>query len=52
MRPAQLVLLPDAGLRANTHFALSDLNNVHVADLLSSCRGKNGFDRRGEKATD
>jgi hypothetical protein len=30
-----LVQLPDKGLKGNTHFPMSDLNNVEVADLLS-----------------
>jgi hypothetical protein len=30
-----LVHLPEKGLRGNTHFPMSDLNNVQVADLLS-----------------
>lgn len=32
---ATLVHLPDAGLKGNTHFPFSDLNNIEVADLLS-----------------
>jgi hypothetical protein len=30
-----LVHLPEQGVRGNTHFPMSDLNNVQVADLLS-----------------
>lgn len=30
-----LVHLPDLGIRGNTHFPMSDLNNVLIADLLS-----------------
>jgi len=30
-----LVHLPELGIRGNTHFMMSDLNNVQVADLLS-----------------
>jgi hypothetical protein len=30
-----LVHLPEAGIRGNTHFPFSDLNNVAVADLMS-----------------
>jgi hypothetical protein len=30
-----LVHLPDHGIRGNTHFPMSDLNNVQIADLLS-----------------
>ena len=31
-----VVHLPDVGIRGNTHFPFSDLNNLQVADLLSS----------------
>jgi hypothetical protein len=30
-----LVHLPETGVRGNTHFLMSDLNNVQIADLLS-----------------
>jgi hypothetical protein len=30
-----LVHLPKEGIRGNTHFPMSDLNNVEIADLLS-----------------
>lgn len=30
-----LVLLPEKGIRGNTHFPFSDLNNLEIADLLS-----------------
>jgi hypothetical protein len=30
-----LVELPAVGIRGNTHFPMSDLNNVQIADLLS-----------------
>jgi hypothetical protein len=30
-----LVDLPALGIRGNTHFPMSDLNNVQIADLLS-----------------
>ncbi|MBR0756399.1 alpha/beta fold hydrolase [Bradyrhizobium jicamae] len=32
---AQLVHLPDIGIRGNTHFLMSDLNNVQIADQVS-----------------
>ncbi|WP_090570901.1 alpha/beta hydrolase [Belnapia rosea] len=32
---ARLVHLPDVGVRGNTHFIFSDLNNVEVADQVS-----------------
>jgi pimeloyl-ACP methyl ester carboxylesterase len=31
-----VVHLPELGIRGNTHFAFSDLNNLQVADLLST----------------
>ena len=31
-----LVHLPEAGIRGNTHFPMSDLNNVEVADHMSA----------------
>jgi hypothetical protein len=30
-----LVHLPEVGIRGSTHFMMSDLNNVQIADLLS-----------------
>jgi hypothetical protein len=27
--------LPQIGVRGNTHFPMSDLNNVEIADLMS-----------------
>jgi hypothetical protein len=32
---AQLVHLPEVGIRGNTHFLMSDLNNVQIADQVS-----------------
>jgi pimeloyl-ACP methyl ester carboxylesterase len=32
---ARLVHLPEIGVRGNTHFLMSDLNNVQIADLVS-----------------
>lgn len=32
---ATLVHLPEVGIRGNTHFPMSDLNNLQIADLLS-----------------
>jgi hypothetical protein len=40
-----VVHLPEAGLRGNTHFPFSDLNNVQVADLMSEWLRQKGFDR-------
>ncbi|MBT9502416.1 MAG: alpha/beta fold hydrolase [Burkholderiaceae bacterium] len=33
---ARLVHLPETGIRGNTHFLMSDLNNVQIADLVST----------------
>jgi pimeloyl-ACP methyl ester carboxylesterase len=33
---AQLVHLPEIGIRGNTHFLMSDLNNVEIADQISA----------------
>jgi pimeloyl-ACP methyl ester carboxylesterase len=32
---AQLVRLPDIGIRGNTHFLMSDLNNLQITDQIS-----------------
>ena len=32
---ARLVHLPDIGIRGNTHFLMSDLNNIQIADQVS-----------------
>jgi hypothetical protein len=38
-----LVHLPDIGIRGNTHFPFSDLNNLQVADLLSEFLEEKGL---------
>jgi hypothetical protein len=43
---AALLLLPEAGLHGNTHIPFADLNNVAVADLLSSYLRAHGLDAR------
>ena len=43
---AEVLMLPDAGLRGNTHIPFADLNNVAVADLLSKFLRDNGLDGR------
>jgi hypothetical protein len=43
---AQVLYLAKAGLRGNTHFPFSDLNNHEVADLLSGYLKSKGLDRR------
>jgi hypothetical protein len=44
---AHLTHLPDIGILGNTHFAMSDLNNVQVADLLSQWLHAHHLDERG-----
>ncbi|MDY7232117.1 alpha/beta hydrolase [Hyalangium rubrum] len=39
-----VVHLPEAGVRGNTHFPMSDLNNVQVADLLSQFLAQKGLE--------
>lgn len=43
---AEVLELPKAGLKGNTHIPFADMNNVAVADLLSAFLKKNGLDRR------
>jgi hypothetical protein len=42
---ATVVHLPEAGVRGNTHFPFSDLNNLEVADLMSKFLAQKGMDR-------
>jgi hypothetical protein len=39
-----VVHLPEAGIRGNTHFPFSDLNNLHIADLMSKFLHEKGLD--------
>jgi hypothetical protein len=39
-----LVHLPEIGIRGNTHFPFSDLNNVDIANLLSTWLKEKGLD--------
>lgn len=41
---AQLVHLPEIGIRGNTHFLMSDLNNIQIADLVSQFLAAKGLD--------
>lgn len=36
--------LPETGIRGNTHFPFSDLNNLQIADLMSSFLKEKGLD--------
>ncbi len=42
---AKVVHLPEVGIKGNTHFAFSDLNNVQIADLLSDWLKEKGLDQ-------
>lgn len=42
----EILLLPDVGLKGNTHLPFADMNNVAVADELSKFLAKHGLDRR------
>jgi hypothetical protein len=39
-----VVHLPEVGLKGNTHFPFSDLNNIQVADLMSKWLKEKGLD--------
>jgi hypothetical protein len=39
-----VVHLPEQGIRGNTHFPFSDLNNVEIADLMSSFLAQHALD--------
>jgi pimeloyl-ACP methyl ester carboxylesterase len=41
---ASLLMLPEVGIRGNSHFMFSDLNNVQVADQLSAFLARHGLD--------
>ena len=44
---ATFVHLPDIGITGNTHFPMSDLNNVQIAGLVSDWLSQKGLDKRG-----
>ena len=48
---AELLMLPDAGLKGNTHIPFADLNNVQVADLLSGFLHEHGLDARAHDSS-
>jgi hypothetical protein len=43
---ATVLMLPDAGLKGNTHIPFADMNNVAVADLLSKFLAEHSLDKR------
>ena len=40
-----VVHLPEVGIRGNTHFPFSDLNNIQIADLMSRWLMEKGLDK-------
>ena len=40
-----LIRLPEIGIRGNTHFPFSDLNNQQIADLMSKFLNENRLDQ-------
>jgi hypothetical protein len=40
-----VVHLPEIGIQGNTHFPFSDLNNLQIADLMSTWLNKQGLDK-------
>jgi hypothetical protein len=49
---AQPLILPEIGIRGNTHFAMSDLNNLKIADLLSNFLERNHLDGYADRGRD
>jgi hypothetical protein len=43
---AEVLMLPDVGLKGNTHIPFADMNNVAVADQLSKFLAQHGLDKR------
>jgi len=41
----RVVHLPEIGIKGNTHFPFSDLNNIQIADLMSSWLKEKGLDK-------
>lgn len=41
----RVVHLPEIGIKGNTHFPFSDLNNVQIADLMSKWLQEKGLDK-------
>jgi hypothetical protein len=41
---ARLIRLPEIGIHGNTHFLMADLNNLQIADLVSTLLHEKGLD--------
>ena len=44
-----VVHLPEVGIKGNTHFPFSDLNNLQVAELMSTWLNKKGLDKYSKR---
>lgn len=44
-RDATIIHLPELGIKGNTHFMFSDLNNIEIADLLSQWLKAKGLNK-------
>jgi pimeloyl-ACP methyl ester carboxylesterase len=43
---ATLIMLPEIGIKGNTHIAMADFNNIEIADLLEKFLREKGLDGR------
>ena len=46
MGDVTVIHLPEIGIKGNTHFPFSDLNNIEIADLLSDWLKEKGLDQK------
>lgn len=40
-----LIYLPDFGIKGNTHFSMSDLNNLEIANLMADWLKEKGLEK-------
>jgi hypothetical protein len=40
-----LIYLPDIGIKGNTHFPMSDLNNLEIANLMADWLKEKGLEK-------
>lgn len=43
---AAIIVLPDVGIKGNTHFLMSDLNNAEVAAEMERWMHEKGLDKK------
>ena len=43
---AEIIVLPDVGIKGNTHFLMSDLNNAEVAAEMERWMHEKGLDKK------